>query len=135
MSQYLATALLWFSAVGCGLMAGVYFAFSAFVMTAIGRIEPAAGIAAMKAINGVILRSLFMPLFFATTLTAAALAVLALFLWGEPGATAMLAGGLIYVLGMFVVTVVINVPLNNELLAVDPDSAAGAAIWTRYLRD
>lgn len=95
MSQYLTSALLWFSAVGCGLLAGVYFAFSAFVMAALGRVDPAAGIAAMNAINVVITRSLFMPFFLGTTLTAAALAVLALFRWGEPGAIAMLTGGVI----------------------------------------
>ena len=33
------TGLLWFSVVGCGLMAGVYFAFSGFVMTALSRID------------------------------------------------------------------------------------------------
>ena len=47
----------------------------------------------------------------------------------------MLAGGALYVLGMFVVTVVRNVPLNNALEAADPSSPDGAAIWSRYLRE
>jgi uncharacterized membrane protein len=34
--------LLWFSIVGCGLLAGPYFAFSTFIMTALGRIDQAA---------------------------------------------------------------------------------------------
>lgn len=50
MRQILTSGLLWFSAVGCGLMAGVYFAFSTFIMTALGRLDQAAGIAAMNAI-------------------------------------------------------------------------------------
>jgi len=33
--------VLWTSAIGCRLMAGVYFAFSAFIMTSLGRIAPA----------------------------------------------------------------------------------------------
>jgi uncharacterized membrane protein len=37
------TILLWFAAIGCGVMAGVYFAFSTFIMTAFGRIDPAHG--------------------------------------------------------------------------------------------
>ena len=49
MLQMLVTGLLWFSAIGCGLLAGLYFAFSAFIMTALGRIGQAAGIAAMNA--------------------------------------------------------------------------------------
>jgi len=40
------------SALGCGLTAGVFFAFSSFVMKALGRIQPAQGIAAMQSING-----------------------------------------------------------------------------------
>ena len=32
-----------FSALGCGLIAGVFFAFSAFVMKALARIQPGAG--------------------------------------------------------------------------------------------
>jgi uncharacterized membrane protein len=51
MRQFLTPSLLWFSAIGCGLLAGVYFAFSTFVMTALGRIGQAQGIAAMNAIN------------------------------------------------------------------------------------
>jgi uncharacterized membrane protein len=38
---YLIRLLLWFGAIGCGLLAGVYFAFSTFIMTAFNRIEPA----------------------------------------------------------------------------------------------
>ena len=52
--------------------------------------------------------------------------------WSEPGATAMLAGGLVYVIGMFVVTMIFNVPLNNALAAADPASSEAAALWARY---
>lgn len=38
--QILVPGLLWFSAIGCGLLAGLYFAFSTFIMTALG---PASG--------------------------------------------------------------------------------------------
>ena len=61
MLQISVTVLLWFSAIGCGLLAGLYFAFSAFIMTALGRIEQTAGIAAMNAINVAIVQSLFLP--------------------------------------------------------------------------
>jgi hypothetical protein len=39
------------AAVGCGLVAGVFFAFSSFVMNALARLQPAQGVAAMQAIN------------------------------------------------------------------------------------
>jgi uncharacterized membrane protein len=127
--------LLWFSAIGCGLLAGLYFAFSAFIMTALDRIDRASGIAAMNAINVEIVRSLFMPLFMGTTITSAALAAVAVLRWGQPGALLMLAGGVLYVVGMFGVTLVCNVPLNNALAAVDKSSPAGAALWGRYLKE
>lgn len=125
----LVNALLWFSAIGCGLIAGLYFAFSTFIPQALDRLGPERGAAAMNAINVRILRSLFMPLFLGTTLTSLALAVIGV---GRPGGAAMLAGGAIYVLGMFVVTMVFNVPLNNALAAASRDEVAQT--WSHYLR-
>jgi uncharacterized membrane protein len=135
MRQFFVSGLLWFSAIGCGLMAGVYFAFSTFVMTALGRIDQASGISAMNAINVDIVRSLFMPLFLATTLASAVLATMALFRLNEPGAIMMLAGGVLYVIGMLVVTMVFNVPLNDALASVDPASADAASHWARHQAD
>ncbi|WP_342728973.1 anthrone oxygenase family protein [Bradyrhizobium sp. B097] len=135
MRNILTSGLLWFSALGCGLLAGVYFAFSAFVMTALGRIDQAAGISAMNAINVDIVRSLFMPVFLGTTLSCAGLVVLGGLRWQEPGALAMICGGSLYVVGMFVVTVVFNVPLNDQLAVTDPVSTAAAPVWARYLTD
>jgi uncharacterized membrane protein len=129
------TGLLWFSAIGCGLIAGVYFAFSTFIMTSFARIAPTAGVAVMNAINVDIVRSVFIPLFFGTTLAAGILAGLALFRWSGPGSMAVLVGGAIYVIGMLGVTVAFNVPLNNALAAVDPSSAEGASLWAGYVRD
>jgi uncharacterized membrane protein len=127
--------MLWFGAVGCGLLAGLYFAFSTFIMTALGRIEQAQGIAAMNSINSTILGSLFMPFFYGTTLASLILAINGFVRRGEPGAMAMLAGGVIYIAGMFVCTIVFNVPLNNALAAVDPASRAAAPVWARFLKD
>ncbi|MEL4073369.1 anthrone oxygenase family protein [Ochrobactrum sp. GPK 3] len=128
-------ALLWFLAIGSGLLAGVYFAFSAFIMSALGRIEIPAGIASMNAINNVILRSPFMPLFLTSTLAALILTVIALFQWQQPGSVAIISGGVIYLLGMFICTVAFNVPLNDALAVVDPSSAQGVEVWSHYLRD
>lgn len=129
-------SLLWFCAIGCAVIGGVYFTFSTFVMAALGRIDPAAGIPAMQAINRVILRSLFMPLFFATTAACAILAVLAILQWPSRDAwLALLVAG-IYLAGMFGVTIVRNVPMNNALESTTRTAdAEAAAVWSRYLRD
>jgi len=126
-------AALWFNAIGCGLMAGLYFAFSAFIMTALGRIPTEAGVAAMQSINRVILRSLFMPLFFGTTLVSAGLAVFAATIWGSPAATILLTASVTYVVGLFVVTMLFNVPLNNALDRLDTASSEAVPVWQRYL--
>ncbi|WP_063553225.1 DUF1772 domain-containing protein [Burkholderia territorii] len=135
MIAFLTSALLWGSAIGCGLMAGVYFAFSTFVMKSLARIASPAGIAAMNAINVDIVRSPFMPLFLGTTVMALALIVIALLDRDQPGAMAALSGGVLYLFGMFAVTMAVNVPLNDALAAADPATAQGAALWTRYVHD
>lgn len=135
MTQAITTTLLWFSAIGCGLLAGLYFSFSAFITSALGRIEAPAGIAAMNSINLVIVRSAFMPLFLGSSLAALVLACTAPFQWHQPGSIAIFTGAVVYIVGMFVCTMAFNVPLNNALAAVDPTGPEGAAVWARFLRD
>jgi uncharacterized membrane protein len=126
--------LLWFSAISAGLMAGLYFAFSTFIMTALAGIERTAGVATINAINRVILRSAFMPVFLGSSVASLALVALGLLRRDDPGATAMAAGGTIYFVGMFVVTMLGNVPLNNALAVTDPTQEADAGVWAGYLR-
>lgn len=132
--QTVITILLWFSAIGCGLMGGLYFAFSAFIMQALGHLGAVQGMAAMNAINNGIVRSLFLPLFAGTTLAAAALVVLAFLNEEYPGSMMIKAAGLFYIPGMFICTVVYHVPLNNALAVANPATAAGEAMWARYLK-
>ncbi|WP_163120548.1 anthrone oxygenase family protein, partial [Acinetobacter pittii] len=85
-------------------------------------------------INVDILRSSFLPLFLATTVAAGLLAAAGALRWGEPGSLAMLAGGTLYLLGMFGVTMLFNVPLNDALTAAG-DGGGSAEIWARYVRE
>lgn len=121
------------AALGCGLVAGVFFAFSSFVMKALARLPAAQGIAAMQAINIVAVTPLFMAALFGTAAACLALA-LAAWLSSPPGAGYLVAGSLTYIAGTAVVTMAFNVPRNDELAAADPESAEGARIWGEYLR-
>jgi uncharacterized membrane protein len=47
-------------ALGCGVNAGVFFAFSSFVMHALSRLPPTQGMAAMQSINVVAVTPVFM---------------------------------------------------------------------------
>lgn len=125
-------ALTLLSALGCGLIAGVFFAFSTFVMGALARLPAAHGIAAMQSINVVVMNRMFLAAFVGTAAACALLAVASLTLQ-PPGATCLVAGSALYLVGTFLVTIACNVPRNDALAAVAPDSAAGAILWSTYL--
>jgi uncharacterized membrane protein len=122
-----------FAALGCGLIAGVFFAFSAFVMKALARLVPSAGIAAMQSINVVVINPLFLGVFVGTALASLLAVIAALFRWHEPGSVYLLIGALLYVAGTFPVTIVFNVPWNNRLAAVSADNPESANVWANYV--
>jgi len=121
------------SALGSGLMAGLFFAFSVCVIKALARLPTAQGIAAMQAINIVVINPIFLPVFLGTGGLGTVAAVLALLTWSGSGALYLIADALLYLIGSIVVTMNFNVPLNNALAAVAPESAEGASVWHRYL--
>jgi uncharacterized membrane protein len=63
------------AAVGSGLIAGTFFAFSAFVMRALERLPAPHGVAAMQSINVVVINPVFLSVFFGTGLVCAVLCV------------------------------------------------------------
>ena len=84
---------LWFAAaLGCALMAGLFFAFSVAVMGALARIDPPEGIRAMQSINRVILNPLFLIIFLGTAALCLLVVLTAWWRWHEAGAAWMLAG-------------------------------------------
>jgi uncharacterized membrane protein len=126
-------ALTLLAALGSGLVGGVFFGFSGFVMRALARLRPAHGMAAMQSINVAAVTPPLMIALFGTALACVPLVVASLFKWREPVAMLRLAGGGLYLVGTVLVTMVRNVPMNNALAALDPDSADGAAQWARYV--
>ncbi len=118
--------------LGSGLIAGAFFAFAAFVMTALERLPAPSGISAMQSIIAAIKGPLFLVAFFATAALAALLGLAAPLRWSEPGAGYLLLGSLLFLNGPFGVTLMKNLPLNNRLAAVKPESAEGASFWTEF---
>ena len=121
-------------ALASSLVAGVFFAFSTFVMRALARLPAPQGIAAMQSINVAVIHPAFLGPFVGNALACLGLAVASVAAWQRPGAAESFAGALLYALGTFGVTMAGNVPLNNALAAVDPASAEGARVWADYLR-
>jgi uncharacterized membrane protein len=126
-------AMTFIAALGSGLMAGLFFIFSVTIMRAFAAIPPPAGIAAMQSINRTIVAPAFLSVFFGTALFSAVLAVVSVLRWAEPGTGWLLVGAGLYLLGGIAVTMAFNVPLNNALERVAPDSAEGAKLWQVYL--
>ena len=125
------------AALGCALIAGVFFAFSNFIMRALARLEPPVGVAAMQSINVVVINPLFMIALFGTGLIGAVLGVWAVV--GDVGGSApyLLAGAALYLVGTVGVTMAYNVPRNNALAELDPQRPRhrGALVGVRLLVD
>jgi uncharacterized membrane protein len=121
------------AAIGCALMAGLFFAFSVSIMRALGALPPPQGIAAMQSINIVIVNPVFLTVFVGTALVCAIVIVLSLLRWDSASTLGPLLGGLLYLVGVIGVTGRCNIPRNDGLAKVAPDSADGARLWVDYL--
>ena len=126
-------ALTLLAALGCGLIAGVFFAFSSFVMKSLARLPAGAGIAAMQSINIVVLRSWFMAAFLGTAAVCVLATIYSLFRLQEPGVVYLLVGSALYLVGSFLVTIVFNVPRNEALAKLAPTDSSSASSWSGYV--
>jgi uncharacterized membrane protein len=121
--------------LGSGLVAGVFYAFSTFVMKALGRIPANEGIAAMQSINITVINPLFLSVFLGTGVLCIALVVMSFIRWQGPADIFVIAAAAFYIFGCLAVTMTLNVPLNDELAAVNAGDPKSVEIWTRYLSD
>jgi uncharacterized membrane protein len=121
------------AALGSGLIGGVFMAFSTSVMTALGRLPPLQGIAAMQTINRVIINPWFLAPFLGTGVIGLVMAGASLMQWHTPAAPYWLAGSVLYLGGVVLVTMAANVPRNDALAKVSPESAEGMRLWADYL--
>lgn len=132
MSDNALATLTILTALGCGLVGGVFFAFSAFVMQALGRLPATQGIAAMRAINVAAPAPLFMTALFGTALGCIVVVVASVSMREGLESILPLAGGMIYLVGTVVVTIAFNVPRNDALAQVDPLGTGAEGHWQRY---
>ena len=121
------------TAVACGTMAGVFFAFSTFVMKALARLPANEGIAAMQSINVAAVNSWFLAAFLGTSAACLLVIVAAIIQWTDPSTAFLLPGALTYLAGCLLVTMVFNVPMNDNLAALSPAAPDRAARWDDYL--
>jgi uncharacterized membrane protein len=121
------------AALGCGRIAGVFWAFSNFVMPALARLPPSQGVAAMQSINRVVLNRRFLGVLLGTGLCCLVLGVIALREGSGLGAWLRLAGCALYLLGTILVTKICHVPRNEALARRSADSVEAARLWPLYV--
>lgn len=115
---------------GAGVVTGLLFAFSNFVMSSLADLPNDKGMYAMQRINQDILNPIFFVLFMGTPILCLLIIALAVL---EPAAgdrLLLLAGATCYLAGPFGITVLFNVPLNNELAQAGAGEANDA--WPSY---
>lgn len=122
------------AALACGLMAGLFFAFSVMVMPSLAQLPAAHGIAAMQAINRTAYTPVFLAAFAGTALASAGVVVGALVDWDD-ASPYLLAGGLVSLVGIFALTGGYHIPRNEALDRVEPSSPDVPGHWTRYVRE
>ncbi|WP_439664025.1 anthrone oxygenase family protein [Lentzea sp. HUAS TT2] len=105
------------TATATGLMAGLFFAFSVAVMPGLADLPAEQARAAMRRINARIQNPVFLLVFLGTAV-----------LCGIEVFQGRIVGGLLYVVGSFLLTMFVNVPMNNRLERTDD------AYWPEYLR-
>jgi uncharacterized membrane protein len=126
-----AALLVAVAALGAALVAGVFFAFSTFVMAGLDRSGPDHASPAMRGINVAAVRPPLMLLLFGTLVLelTAAIALLVSLGWSLASWLGVV-GFATYAVGVVVVTASGNVPLNNRLAA--PDAGTREDAWRAY---
>ncbi|MEJ7634091.1 anthrone oxygenase family protein [Aeromicrobium sp.] len=114
-------AVLVTATVLTGLSAGLFATFSYVVMPGLRRAGDAAFVEAMRGINVAILNPVFTLIFGGAFVAVAAALVTG---WNETSRPWVAAGLVLYVLGAYVITFAVNVPLNDALEGGDGSVAA-----------
>jgi uncharacterized membrane protein len=120
--------------IALGAMAGLFFAFSISVMPGLDAIKADQAIPAMQSINQKIQNAVFLPVFIFAPIAPAVTGVFLLIHGQKTAGIIFLLAAAIYVLGAFVPTVAVNIPMNDDLDAAQvPTSAQEAALlWSDY---
>ncbi len=122
--------LMQFAVLAYALVAGVFLAFSDFIMRSLSLTGGVGGVEAMQVINREVFRWVFMALFLGMAAVSLLISGYAAFSLSGPAGTLILLSGLVYLFGCFGVTVVFNVPMNEALAGMDLAADATQSYWT-----
>ncbi len=117
------------SVIACAVVAGVFLTFSDFVMRSLNGAKTAAGVEVMQVINREVFSSVFMVLLLGMSALSPLLVGYAYLRLAGPVSALLMTGGAIYLAGVFAVTLVFNVPMNNHLDGKEYSSDEAATYW------
>lgn len=121
--------LLQLSILAYALVAGVFLAFSDFIMRSLAITGGFGGLEAMQVINREVFRWIFMTLFLGM---AGVSIIIAGYAWvglSGPAGLLILLAALVYLVGCFGVTVAFNVPMNQALAGMELTSEMTRDYW------
>lgn len=119
------------AAIGAGLSAGVYLAFSTFVMPGLRKQSPSSAISAMNSINKAAPSSPLLMLMLFGTGIVSVLVMIAGIHRHDAATVWQIAGAVLYLLSVLIL-VGYHVPHNNQLMKVDPNSPGAGATWSHF---
>lgn len=117
-----------------GAIFGFFYAWICSTMWGLDAADPRVAIAAMQEMNASVRNAVFAPAFFATPLVCGLAALGAHFEKNRAATRAFAAAALVYALGGILLTMTINVPMNEALAQIDvpQDTARATRIWEDY---
>lgn len=117
-----------------GALFGFFYAWVCSTMWGLDTLPPTVAIQAMQAMNESVRNAVFAPVFFGTWLVLLVTAVIAFRARSRGAAVAFLLGALVCLFGATVLTMSVNVPMNEDLARVTlPLSEADAEpVWTAF---
>lgn len=121
--------LLQFAIIAYALVAGVFLAFSDFIMRSLALTGGVGGVEAMQVINREVFRWVFMALFLGMAAASLGIAGYGAMNLAHPAGVLILLAGLVYLVGCFGVTVFFNVPMNEALAGMDRSQGATQDYW------
>ena len=110
-----ANLVCFFAALFSALMGGLFFTWSNAVVTGLAKIPDHGYISAMQSINRTILNPLFLLIFMGTNILLPLAAWFQYRAEEQPGWWLMAFAALIYIIGVFGITIGGNIPLNQML--------------------
>ena len=123
------------AAVVCfGAIFGFFYAWVCSTMWGLDDADPRVAIEAMQAMNGSVRNGVFFPAFFLTPVVGAVAAALLRRDRRSRAAVMFAAASALYLVGGLILTMAVNVPMNEDLadVVVPDDLDAARAIWDDY---